>query len=333
MAIQKSQPTSETPGVSSSNDTPGMISDVKNLYLSKPDTGGQTTWTDEYPDDLFAAAENAESEKYALLIRNRKCYTGRKSLQIDSIIVQSPLLKASLGWVLEGYPGITTSLERLTFSPPFKPFVHRWKRLVQALEGESDPQAKTHLDLLYRVLELELRDDLKALDDYILNGVITFSTCWMLFEPGILIFGLRSGQPVVARLDSCNYVTTNCGEVLVMSCAMVDWDGEDFGYSDTLFKVGDFPGTANITKLSAFPLSYHPRLEKTKAELIERGRVFEALSGYHYKHYRGIATANGPWGPVKYNVSTAFSRNEYSYQHADSGGQSYNHRYLCVESI
>ena len=75
----------------------GMISDVKNLYEGKPDSRGRSTWVDEYPDDLEEAAENAETARYALLIRNKKSYDGRKKLDMDSVIVQSPLLKKALG--------------------------------------------------------------------------------------------------------------------------------------------------------------------------------------------------------------------------------------------
>ena len=287
---------------------PGMINDVKNLYQSKPGDAGRTTWVDEYPDDLVAAAENAESAKYALLIRNKKCYSGRRSLEIDSIIVQSPLLKVSLRKVLKGYPGITTDLERLVFAAPFEPFVHRWKALVRLLEDESDLEAKAHLSLLYRTLEVELRDDLRALDDCISNGVITYSTCWMLFEPGALVFGIRAGQPAVARLKESHYVSNQCGEFLSLSCALIDWDGENFGYGTASFEVGAFAGTAVITKLSALPLSYHPHLNRMKAELVERGRFFQALSGYHYKYYQGIAIGHGLRGPIKYNVSQASAK-------------------------
>lgn len=287
---------------------PGMIGDIRNLYQSKPDDCGKTTWVETYPDDLTKAAENAESAKYALLIRNKKCYNGRKSLEIDSIVIQSPLLKKSLGQVLKGYPGVTTGLDRLTFSAPFKPFVHRWKNLVHVLEQESDAEAKSHLSLLHRVLEQELHDDLKALDDYILNGVITFNTCWMLFEPGVLVFGSKSGQAAVAKLKDGSYRETRCGNIFHLPCTMVDWDGENFGLATANFAIGEFGGTAKITQLSAHPLSYHPRLEKIKADLIQRGKAFEALSGYHYKHYQGTAVGQGPWGPIKYNVSSMFAK-------------------------
>ena len=99
----------------------GIISDVKNLYKGKPDHRGRSAWVDKYPGDIEEAAEDAETAEYALVIRNKKSYDGRKKFEIDSIVVQSPLLKLALGEVLKGYPGITTTLDRLTFSAPFKP--------------------------------------------------------------------------------------------------------------------------------------------------------------------------------------------------------------------
>lgn len=71
----------------------------------------------------------------------------------------------------------------------------------------------------------------------------------------------------------------------------------------TQFRVWGWEGTKSITKLPAYPLEYHPNLRKLKDELVARGKLFESLSGYHYKDYRGIAIGQGPWGPIKYNVS------------------------------
>ena len=287
----------------SSNAKPGMITDVKNLYQSKPDNRGKTTWVETYPDDLEEAAENAESARYALLIRNTKCYDGRKKLQIDSIVVQSPLLKQVLSSVLKDYPGITTTLDRLTFKAPFQAFIHRWKNLLEALECEQDPETKDHLKLLHRILEAELRDDLKARDDFILNGVITYSTVWMIFEPGTTVFTVKDGQNCAAKFDTGHYQGTQCGNRYVLKCQIVDWDGEKFGFGNAQFHVWEFEGTTKITKLSAYPFEYHPNLNKVKEALIHRGRAFEELGGYHYKNYQGTAIGEGPWGPIKYNVS------------------------------
>lgn len=221
---------------SSSEAKPGMITDVKNLYQSKPDNRGNTTWVEKYPDDLEEAAENAETARYALLIRNSKCYSGRKKLQIHSIVVQSPLLKDTLGGILKNYPGITTTLDRLKFKSPFQPFVHRWKNLLEALKSEQDPEAKSHLALLHQVLEAELRDDLKARDDFILNSVITFSTIWMIFEPGTTVFSVQDGENCAARLSDGKYQSSQCGNYFGLSCQMVDWDGEEFGLGKASFR-------------------------------------------------------------------------------------------------
>lgn len=95
------------------------------LYEGEPDRRGRVSWTTNYPKDLDNPPENAESAQYALIARNKKSFDGRRKLRVESIVVQSSLIKIVLGGVLEGYPGITTSLERLEFESPFEPFVHR----------------------------------------------------------------------------------------------------------------------------------------------------------------------------------------------------------------
>ena len=144
-----------------SDAAPGMISDVKNLYQGDPDNRGQSTWVAKYPDDLEEAAENSETARYALLIRNKKCYDGRKKLEIDSIVIQSPLLKEALGSILKDYPGITTGLDRLTFKPPFQPLVHRWKNLVEALKNEQNPETKYTLTCFIRSWRRSLKTTLR----------------------------------------------------------------------------------------------------------------------------------------------------------------------------
>jgi len=82
----------------------GMECDIKNLY-QKEDEHGRTTWTDKYPDNLDEAAENELTAKFAILVRNKKSFDSRKKLEIDSIVIQSPLLKTVLSTILKDYPG------------------------------------------------------------------------------------------------------------------------------------------------------------------------------------------------------------------------------------
>ena len=119
-------------------------------------------------------------------IRFTKCYDGCKKLQVNSSIVQSPHSKKALGKILKDYPKVITRPEHPTFQAPFQPFVHRWTNLVrelaEALAGEQKSKSRTHLRLLYRILKEGLRDGLKAHDNLILNGVITYSNTYASSE-------------------------------------------------------------------------------------------------------------------------------------------------------
>lgn len=281
---------------------PGMISKIKNLYQGKKDDYGNRPWVETYPDDLDDPVENEKTARFALLIRNKKCHSGRKKLTVASIVVQSPLLKNALKPVFENYPGITTTLERLQFEPPFAAFVYRWNGFCAAVTNEQDPTVKEHLDLLHRVLEEEMKDDIKARDDLLAHNVITYDYLWMLFEPGSVVVATKGEQDQAVLLTNGDYTTACNSPVYSLTCQNVDWDGSNFGYGSARYNIAAFSGTAPISSLSAFPMMYHPQKDEVTERLIARGKVFECLSGYNYKQYQGIAMGDGPWGPIRYNV-------------------------------
>ena len=150
----------------SGSSTIGMDCNVKNLY--KDNRIG--SWTEKVPRLVKDPPENDQTSRFALIVRKRQSQDTRKKLEIDSIIVQSPLLKKALGTVFDGYPGITTDLDRLEFTEPFQPFVHRFQRFEQATVNEKDIESKQHLALLWDVLETELRSVLQKIKDFRRHG-------------------------------------------------------------------------------------------------------------------------------------------------------------------
>jgi hypothetical protein len=291
----------------------GTIPKVRNLYEGKVDRRGRTSWTAEFPDDLEDPPENADSAQYALLIRNRKCYDGRKKLEIDSIVVQSALLKKVLGDVLKDYPGITTNLERVEFSAPFQPFVHRWERFAKAKEEETDQETLAHLELLWSVLEEELRDTIREKNDHVANGVVRFDNIWTIFEPGVLVSSVDEGNDRVFKMKSGNFMETRCGRFYSLNTEFVDFDGENFGYGTQTLNIPAFGGTQQITKLLAFPFEHHPQKEAVKDRLLARGHRFEKFKGYHYKAYDGVAIGFGCWGPIRYSVNSRIIVDTYAF--------------------
>lgn len=95
----------------------GMTIGYKQLYSGEEDKRGRFTWQTEVPKDLGKPAEDAESAKWAIIVRRVRVYNDpKKVLALHSIAIQSPYIKDILKDVLSGYPGVTASLKRLEFS-------------------------------------------------------------------------------------------------------------------------------------------------------------------------------------------------------------------------
>ncbi|KAH8879647.1 P-loop containing nucleoside triphosphate hydrolase protein [Thozetella sp. PMI_491] len=296
----------------------GMVCDTKNLF-QKWDRHDRYTWTEEFPDDLEEAAENEQTMKYAMLVRNKKSYDSRKKLEIDSIVIQSPLLKKVLDEVLNGYPGVTINLKRLVFAAPFKPFVHRWSEFTKALNSdEHDAETKTHVKLLYDVLEHELKDVISAFSDYTKNEVITYEHIWTILPPGATVFAEQFGRPIALKLQQGNYGEhSRYGQCFVIKADRVDWDGTRFGFDTVQQVILPFAGTRPITDLEVYPIEFHPDHEAVKAQLLERGRKFHKLAGYHYKSYKGPAVERQQIGATLVSVDSrivvdAFAHGKFS---------------------
>ncbi|OQE22976.1 hypothetical protein PENSTE_c009G03378 [Penicillium steckii] len=265
---------------------PGSVCETYELYQTSPDMKGRTSWTHEAPKDLVAPAENALSSKYALLVRKIKCYDGKRSLEVHSIVIQSEFLKKFLGRVMADYPGLTLSLNRIEFEKPFKPFVHRWKQFCEAIESEQDPVVLNHAKLLYDILSQELEEIISRKNDLIQSNVITHDLLWALFEPGSFILGVVDDIQRAFKFASGN--VDRRGNFAIKS-TYVDWDGDRFGYSTEHLKIAPFEGTSPITGLSAYPLLNHNEPALIRDRLTARGKTWENYKGYHYRQYAGPA--------------------------------------------
>ncbi|TVY29058.1 ATP-dependent zinc metalloprotease [Lachnellula hyalina] len=302
----------------------GMECDIKNLY-QKEDARGRTTWTDKYPDNLDEAAENEITARFAILVRNKKSFDSRKKLEIDSIVVQSPLLKTVLSKVLKDYPeleeppntnqGVTTTLKRLVFQAPFNPFVHRWTQFTTALEEQEEGETKSHLQLLHTTLEAELRDTIEAKNDFVKNKVITFGYLWTIFQPGATIYTNEWDRHCGSKFSQGSYHDhPKYGPVYGLNCQKVEWDGDKFGYANCQHVVTSFAGTMSISALDAIPLEFHPEQKKIRAQLLKRGKLFEHYHGYHYKSYKSFAIGKNMCGQdIKVTIDSRIIIDTHAY--------------------
>lgn len=252
--------------------------------------------------------ENSETARYAFLVRKKKSYDSRKKYDVDSIIIQSRWLKKSLGVVLENYPGVTTNLDRLVFSAPFHPFVHRWNQFRELLQSDDfqEPIAKEHLQLLHDVLFDELKNAIAAKIDMVKNEVITFEHAWTIFEPGALVYSVSDAKECVFKLLRSEILMDQRRGLrfLRLNVWAVDWDGVQFGQNEFQLDNYEFQGTTPITTLQAYPLEFHPQREHLVKRLTMRGKLFERFAGYHYQAYKGVALGYGRCGMIRHNIES-----------------------------
>ncbi|KAJ0424931.1 P-loop containing nucleoside triphosphate hydrolase protein [Aspergillus carlsbadensis] len=279
----------------------GSICKAHNIYQTGPDAVGLTSWTKQMPDYTEDPAEDPESRQYALVVRNSKCYSGTKSLKIHSIVVQSEPLKKLLADVFKGYPGLTLALARVEFHANFKPFIHRWKQFTDAKNADGlDEVTKAHVDLLYTVLEEELRDVISQKNDLIANGVITYNLLYAIFEPDEPIYSVIGGRQ--RAFDFQTGFHDHRSKSFAIAGKYIDFDGKAFGFMDNGFSIPAFEGTTPITSLSVFPLKYHSDHPTVCEELIARGALWEQHKGYQYKQYEGVANGYYYEKETKFNV-------------------------------
>ncbi|KAK4102405.1 P-loop containing nucleoside triphosphate hydrolase protein [Parathielavia hyrcaniae] len=245
-------------------------------------------WVVDYPEDLRVAVDDQlEAKQKALVVRMAKNHRsdGGKPLVLHSVVVQSSSLRNTLNELFHGVRGITPSLKKLVFRAPFQPFFYRWDRLTEILERQKteDPDAAAYTQLLYDVLDAEIRDCRAEVADLLHNGVITYPLLWALFEPGVIVFEEPGRFYLVENRE---YDQEKMG-YLWLSMKYVDWNGHRFGYGSRSIHIQAFSGTQDITSLPVYPAKFHPSYEEAKASAIARGRKFQELAGIHYMAYLG----------------------------------------------
>ncbi|KAL8879642.1 MAG: hypothetical protein Q9192_008192, partial [Flavoplaca navasiana] len=269
---------------------PGMIPAIKSFYLGeRQDRTRRPIVTDQRPDDLPEPEETEENGRYALVIRYFRYHDGYKNLSISSIVVQSPMLKRVLAGVLGDYPGIAPELDRLEVGYPFRPFVHRWQHLVDALHSEQDPETKSHIQLFYDALKTELRSTLETRDDFFKHKTITFESLWMIFPPGQLVITTQNGRQIAAKLTDAMNHSDKHERVHRLKCEMIHFNGSSVGWGTHWFDIPEFTGMRKINELTVYPLHFHRNVDRITRDLIDNGKAYYRLLGVSHKHYRGDA--------------------------------------------
>lgn len=261
---------------------------IKTLYEGPRKCSCCTNWVEEYPEDILELVGDAEDTKAKAIVARMKKNHGEedgKPLMLDSIVIQSPLLKDFLAELFRDYEGITPQLKKLVLKAPFHAFYHSWESFRQLMDQRSS-QDKAYLMLLFNLLQPEIEPIKEEVADMVANNVISFNLLWTLFPPGQLLYSEVHSQGNISVLESC----VNMGMGFRIRAKYIDWDGESFGHAIRIINIVPFAETRPIYKLEVYPLHLHESPEAIKAHSIERGGKFRDLcSAVQHKTYVGSA--------------------------------------------
>jgi len=234
--------------------------------------------------DLVEEQEHLESNISADPIIHRHIYSDRKWMT-DSFTVQNAAMRAHLQVALANYQDIDLELDNWTFRPPYQPIVHRWDRLNTLYEDANDESAgKESVEQLMAFLRPILAPSVEALARTKRTGKIVFEDVWQIFPPGELAMTTFYGVEAVCRVTKYER-SESFGESpsWVINLEYVDWNGERCGYTDTKVTIRYFKGLRHVVSLPVYPLAINASASQIKARIVERGRKFESLRGYHFQ--------------------------------------------------
>ncbi|KAI0538963.1 P-loop containing nucleoside triphosphate hydrolase protein [Xylaria digitata] len=226
-------------------------------------------------------------KKFGVICRESKIVKGDIVAWVTTFIeVHSPQLKAILDEVFNEYPSWYLNGSPYAVATPFKPYVHRWDRIQNAISQNGNMK---ELRLLRRELRPRIEGQLYTLDQVRRKRVISFEDLWAILNPGCLMILNAGGDTRATKLLEAHLIPKTESQTAQynLKLAYVDWNGEFCGLKVTSKVVCDYEGLKQVALLPAYPAEFHPDWKEVSQRLISRGRKFESLRGYHIRNCSG----------------------------------------------
>ncbi|RYP51901.1 hypothetical protein DL768_002869 [Monosporascus sp. mg162] len=234
-------------------------------------------------DNVDDEAEDITARNSQVPIIHRHTYVNKHWIT-DSVTFQDPAMRDVLAEVLHKYQDLDMELENWTLQPPFMPLVHRWDMMKRYQANVAAGTLKNAASALLAFLTPLLASSVLSLAQTKKTGKVNFQNTWQIFPPSSLVMTKFYGVDTICRVlkykkrpeDRCN------PEGWVIDMEFVDWNGENSGYATTSLTIWEFEGYRRVTSLPVFPISFLSDEHEVKEKMIERGRKFEKLRGYHF---------------------------------------------------
>jgi hypothetical protein len=238
----------------------------------------------------WAECDNVDDEAALLTARSLSIPIVHRHAYVDkhwitqSIAVQDPAMRRVLSIVLAKYQDLDLELTNWNFEPPYMPIIHRWEDLKAFYSNQQSGPMKNAAAGLLTFLTPLVAESVISLAHTKETGKVTFKNAWQIFPPSSIVKTKFYGVETICRVvkykkrpaDRCN------PEGWVIDMEYVDWNGETSGWATTTLTIWEYEGYKKVTGLPVYPLSYAPDAESIRTNMVQRGKRWAALRGYHF---------------------------------------------------
>ncbi|KAI1419839.1 hypothetical protein F5Y12DRAFT_775734 [Xylaria sp. FL1777] len=277
------------------------------LYEQQCRHGSPSHWSEFEGVDQELAALRSRTASVPIIHRFTKSDDYEwvtKSIQIRDVSMREVLKE-----ILQDYQDIDLDIKDYTFTPPFMPLCHRFENLKDFSQKATEPTLKVAASKLLEFLTPILAALIASMAHTRKTGKIRFSDIWHIFAPNTLvkakIYGVEGACRVTEYHERRSYWKLNV--------KFVDWNGERAGFSSAYADISEYHGYCRVTSLPVFPISFLEDAASFTASMIDRGKVFEQLRGYHFMMASGTKMILKDQKPVRQPIDGKVCVDAYAY--------------------
>ncbi|KAI0411715.1 P-loop containing nucleoside triphosphate hydrolase protein [Xylaria grammica] len=294
---------------------------VKNLYNHATNSRARHAKWSFFEDPIAEEQRIKEMGKaYAVIHRLTKIGSddGESSWTTHSIEAQSPRLRKLLDEIFCDYPDWYLDATPYAVAPPFKPFVHRWDKVLESYKQHGLPT--NEVELLRKELEPRLKSHLSALERVKSTKTVAFDLLWLILAPGCLMLSHENGKICVSRLRAVKFVPQlrDNPPYWHLTLDRIDWNGAYHGFAGASARIDYYEEPILVTKLDIYPLEFATNQSEIQDLLLVRGEKFASLRGSHVKTCTGKKYTleldnKGNWKKIQKPVSGRVIIDAYAY--------------------
>jgi hypothetical protein len=229
--------------------------------------------------------------------------SGRASLKIHALDIQSPSLVAALKDIVKDEGLNLEASETAHFEEPFKPLFFSYDKIVSLSQSTYPGITSQHLKLLVNVLNEIFGELMHTLANLKKSRLISYRLAWTHFPRGAVVYSSNPDCARVCRVVSTSYNTdAQAGNRMILNCEEIAFDGEAFSWRPVRLLIPEFGGNQPVDQLPCYLLDFHPEREMVERRLKERAKKVLEYQELSYREYDGVAILFNSCQAVKHNV-------------------------------